>query len=273
MEADIKNEYHGIKGLNALYRRLSAKHFTAIADLHSVLRSSYLRMRFNLDNFKVAHIDKHRKGKRQLTSQNDKKFVQQPTSFENYAEVLAKLGYPVKLDFTSIFGSEKGDLNLLPETLWNKANTEVNRDIHSDEKPWIGLAPFAAHEGKIYPLPLMERVIQGVIHTYPQCRIFLFGGGEKETEVMNRWAETWPEVCNASAQLKGLQQETHPHEPSAGDGQHGQRQYALGITCPHTRGKYMGRNPSLRRLHGMESKSYQCRTGRLTLPSLQYLWQ
>ena len=41
MEADIKNEYHGIKGLNALYRRLSAKHFTAIADLHSVLRSSY----------------------------------------------------------------------------------------------------------------------------------------------------------------------------------------------------------------------------------------
>ena len=76
---------------------------------------------------------------------------EQPTSFENYAEVLAKLGYPVKLDFTSIFGSEKGDLNLLPETLWNKANTEVNRDIHSDEKPWIGLAPFAAHEG-IEPL-------------------------------------------------------------------------------------------------------------------------
>lgn len=69
------------------------------------------------------------------------------------------------------------------------------------------MAPFAAHEGKIYPLPLMERVIQGVIHTYPQCRIFLFGGGEKETEVMNRWAKTWPEVCNASAQLKGLQQE------------------------------------------------------------------
>ena len=150
MEADIKNEYHGIKGLNALYRRLSAKHFTAIADLHSVLRSSYLRMRFNLDNFKVAHIDKHRKGKRQLTSQNDKKFVQQPTSFENYAEVLAKLGYPVKLDFTSIFGSEKGDLNLLPETLWNKALDRLGslcctrgKDISivSDGKSYTGSYP------------------------------------------------------------------------------------------------------------------------------------
>jgi ADP-heptose:LPS heptosyltransferase len=48
MEADLKGEYKGVKGLNALYRRLIAKQFTAIADLHSVLRSSYLRMRFNL---------------------------------------------------------------------------------------------------------------------------------------------------------------------------------------------------------------------------------
>ena len=59
MEADIKGEYHGIKGLYALYRRLIAKNFTAIADLHNVLRSDYLRLRFNLDQYKVAHINKH----------------------------------------------------------------------------------------------------------------------------------------------------------------------------------------------------------------------
>lgn len=35
MEADLKGEYKGVKGLNALYRRLIAKQFTAIADLHS----------------------------------------------------------------------------------------------------------------------------------------------------------------------------------------------------------------------------------------------
>lgn len=60
MEADLKNEYYGVKGLNALYRRLTAKNFTAIADFHSVLRSDYLRMRFNIDRYKVSHIDKHR---------------------------------------------------------------------------------------------------------------------------------------------------------------------------------------------------------------------
>lgn len=68
MEADLKREYHGIKGLNALYRRLAAKQFTHIADLHNVLRSEFLRMRFNLGSYKVAHIDKHRKGRHRLTA-------------------------------------------------------------------------------------------------------------------------------------------------------------------------------------------------------------
>ena len=41
MEADIKNEYRGIKGLNALYRRLAAKKFTAIDRKSTRLNSSH----------------------------------------------------------------------------------------------------------------------------------------------------------------------------------------------------------------------------------------
>ena len=86
MEADLKGEYKGIHGLNALYRRLTAKQFTHVADLHSVLRSEYLRMRFNLGHFKVKHIDKHRKMRRQLVKQNNKRRQPMPTSFDNYTE-------------------------------------------------------------------------------------------------------------------------------------------------------------------------------------------
>jgi ADP-heptose:LPS heptosyltransferase len=70
MEADFKNEYQGMKGLNALYRRLTAKNFTHIADMHSILRSSYLRMRFKFDRYHVAHINKHRQERRMLTDAN-----------------------------------------------------------------------------------------------------------------------------------------------------------------------------------------------------------
>lgn len=114
MEADLKNEYYGVKGMNALYRRLTAKNFTAIADLHSVLRSDYLRMRFNIDRFRVEHIDKHRTLRKMLVSQTDKRMVHIPSVFDCYADVFARLGYPVKPDFTSLFPRGGGDISRLP---------------------------------------------------------------------------------------------------------------------------------------------------------------
>ena len=141
MAADLKEEYHGVRGLNALYRRLVAKQFTKVADLHNVLRSDYLRMRFNLGRYRVEHIDKHRKQRRKLTAYKNKIKQQLPTSFENYAEVFARLGYPVDISqFRSIFPEEGGNLNMLPAIFGPKKNFEQ----------WIGIAPFAAHQGKIY---------------------------------------------------------------------------------------------------------------------------
>lgn len=206
MEADIKGEYKGVKGLNALYRRLVAKQFTAIADLHSVLRSDYLRMRFNLDRYKVAHIEKHRKGKRKLIAAKNKQMVQQPTSFQNYADVFSRLGYPINLDFTSIFSEQGGNLTELPTEIFQDKDQVIHKEGNNDT-PWIGIAPFAAHKGKIYPVEQMEKVIQQLIHSYPQACLYLFGGGEKEKEVMDKWSETYPQVVNASALLHGLSQE------------------------------------------------------------------
>ncbi|EFI71855.1 MULTISPECIES: glycosyltransferase family 9 protein [Segatella] len=198
MEADVKQEYHGIKGLNALYRRLTAKHFTAIADLHNVLRSNFLRLRFNLDNFKVAHIDKHRKGKHMLCSFNNKKLIQQPTAFQNYADVFAELGYPIQMNFTSIFPPGGGNLRLLPEHIIGKKQAFSQ---------WIGIAPFAAHEGKIYPPRLMEQVIATLINHHPSARIFLFGGGKKETQQFEEWTQKYKNCINASGALSGIMQE------------------------------------------------------------------
>lgn len=95
MEADIKFEYHGIKGLNALYRRLVAKQFTHVADLQSVLRTNYLRMRFNLGRFKVQHIKKHHKFRNKLLRRHNRPGKQIPSSLKKYQDVFARLGFPV----------------------------------------------------------------------------------------------------------------------------------------------------------------------------------
>ena len=206
MEADLKREYHGIKGLNALYRRLAAKQFTAVADLHNVLRSSFLRMRFNLNRYHVAHIDKHRKGRRQLTAPSSKKeLIQQPTSFENYSDVFKRLGYPVTIEFHSIFENTptgKGDLSLLPESLTSQLST-----LNSQLSTLIGIAPFAAHDGKVYPPQLMEQVIKQLTEQHPDACILLFGRGEKENELFTKWCKQYQQCIFVSQHLENIQQE------------------------------------------------------------------
>ena len=197
MAADIKNEYHGVRGLNALYRRLAAKNFTAVADFHSVLRSDYLRMRFNINHYRVESIDKHRIGKSKLIAENCKELIQQPTAFQNYADVLEKLGYPVKLEFKSLFSPEGGNLRLLSDKIGDKRPFQQ----------WIGIAPFAAPEGKMYPLPLMKHVIRMLVNNHPSCRIFLFGGGDDEMKLLDEISSESKQIVNASRLMNGLQQE------------------------------------------------------------------
>jgi ADP-heptose:LPS heptosyltransferase len=189
-----------VKGLNRLYRRLAAKQFTHVADLHSVLRSNYLRLRFNLSHFKVEHIDKHRKMRHALVNKNMKKKVKQqlPTSFENYTEVFAKLGFPIDDNqFTSIFPPEDGDLTLLPELFREK----------KEEQPWIGIAPFAAHQGKIYPKEQMREVIRQLVKDYPDARIMLFGRGKDEEATFPQWIEEMPQCTIVSQHISAMQQE------------------------------------------------------------------
>ena len=197
MEADLKGEYHGVKGLNALYRRLTAKQFTKIADLHSVLRSEYLRMRFTMGHYRVEHINKHRRQRRALVSYNNKERKQLPTPFENYAEVLAKLGFPVRLEFRSIFPPEGGNLNMLPAIIGPKKNFQK----------WIGIAPTAAHPGKCYPAPLMRQVVEQLIVKYPRARIFLFGRGRMEDQLFSQWCSEMPQCVYVSQHLEHMHQE------------------------------------------------------------------
>ena len=197
MEADIKHEYHGIRGLNALYRRLAAKQFTAIADLHGVLRSGYLRLRFNLNHYPVAHIDKHRKGRRRITSKKHKELTQQPTSLQNYLDVFSKLGYPVDIQFTSVFSKEGGDLSVLPEVM----------NVKKSDEHWIGIAPFAAHEGKTYPIEQMEKVLQQLLNHDEHYRIFLFGRGEKEQQCFTEWCKKYDRCIYLAPLLESLEQE------------------------------------------------------------------
>lgn len=201
MGADVKGEYRGIRGLNKLYRRLEAKNFTAIADLHNVLRSKYLRMRFFLgfaDNCKISHLVKHRGARRRLCAYNNKVRVQLPTSFDGYRAVFARLGYPVEPQFTSLLPPGGAELRLLPPAFAAPKN---------DGERWIGIAPFAAHKWKVYPLNRMEEVVRILTTRHPKARIFFFGGGDDEMRWFADMSQRYPSCTVASGSLGGIRGE------------------------------------------------------------------
>lgn len=189
VSADLKGSHKGFGGLNRLYGELKRMHFDYVADFHGVLRARFLRFRFWLTGVRVASISKGREGKRKLVRRRHKVLEMQESSFQRYADVLAQLGFPVALNFTSIYGEGKGDFSQISSVAGFKGETR-----------WIGIAPFAKHTGKIYPLELQEQVIAHFASD-PTVKVFLFGGGKEEQAVFDGWVLKYPSIVSMIGKL------------------------------------------------------------------------
>ena len=176
---DLKKDYHGFGAMFKLFRQLHKKHFDAVADLHGVLRTTALSIFFRLCFVKVRRIDKDRRSRKRITRQKNKDLTPRLTSFDRYRIVLEKLGFRFELRFRSIFGEGRGDLSSISY-------------IGAKDCPWIGIAPFAAHKGKIYPLYLMEEVV-AQLDSAGVCRQFVFAYGRELTQVQE-WADKYRSV-------------------------------------------------------------------------------
>ena len=187
--ADLNGKHKGIWGLSKLYSELKSFHFDYVADFHHVLRSKYLCFRFRLTNIPVASICKGRAGKKKLVRRTNKVLENQKSSFRRYADVLEKLGIPVLLNFSSIYGEGKGDFSEIESIAGLKGNQK-----------WIGIAPFAKHIGKIYPIELQEQVVAHFA-AEPHVKVFLFGGGKSEQEVFDAWTAKYPSVTSMISKL------------------------------------------------------------------------
>ena len=169
---DLGN-YRGVWGLKKLADELLAEGYDALADWHDVLRTKILRTSFRLHGKRVAVIDKGRRQRYQLVREKNKVRTQLEGSPQRYADVLERLGYPVELRPWRMYPRRGADITDLLSLTGEKQGAF-----------WTGIAPFAAHKGKIYPPQLMKEAIN-LLNGDPNTRIFIFGGGEKERE----WAE------------------------------------------------------------------------------------
>lgn len=191
---DLKGEYKGAGGLNRLFAELKRQKYDYVIDLNSVLRSLYLSFRFMLEGKSVSVVRKNKLGQWGLTRRLGKSFKRQPTAFQLYRDTFVRLGFSFDFGFTSIFETNAADLSHITSVFGSKGSDK-----------WIGIAPFAKHAGKTYPLELQEQVVAHFARR-PDTHVFLFGGGKKESEVFDSWIDKYPSVHSIVGKL-GMYQE------------------------------------------------------------------
>ncbi|WP_158728072.1 MULTISPECIES: glycosyltransferase family 9 protein [unclassified Flavobacterium] len=189
---DEIDRHKGFVGLLRLFKDLKGLKIDAVADLHSILRSKFVRVFFAMSGKKTAAVDKGRAAKKALTQPKNKIFQQLPTMFERHVKVFEQLGFTVYI--TEPEFPEKAVLS-----------PEILELIGKKNQKLIGIAPFAQYDSKVYPQDLMQEVINQLALDTTQT-ILLFGGGKMEIELLYSLALNKENVIVVAGKIK-FQQE------------------------------------------------------------------
>jgi ADP-heptose:LPS heptosyltransferase len=180
IEADIHGVHRGLRGLWRLFRELYRVDPCVVVDLHDVLRTKILRLLFRFCGFKVEKIDKGRQEKQQLIRRWNKKVRPLKTMLHRYAETLSAAVGEKWMNFNATF---------IP------LHTARNGSIKK-----IGVAPFAKYKGKNYPLKRMEKIV-AYFAGCKDVKVYLFGGGKKEVEILSDWERKYPDVVSLAGRM------------------------------------------------------------------------
>ncbi len=173
---DLKN-YKGFFGLAKLAQFLSKNYnFDTVADIHSVIRSWIIDFFLFFHGKKIFIINKQKKLRRSLTKLKNKKLRPLTPVYILYKKTLQKTGLNINLNQYKPNFNFPNSLNIQQFISQNKFN--------------IGIAPFAAHKSKQYPLDKMLKIIT-YLNNSNKFNIIIFGGGKKEETIAANWEKNF----------------------------------------------------------------------------------
>jgi ADP-heptose:LPS heptosyltransferase len=183
-----KSSHKGLAGIWKLYRELTLhQHFDAVADIHNVLRSQILRKFFWLTGIPIAVINKGRHEKKQLTARKNKQFKQLPTTHERYAALFASLGLPLNLSNNYLIaGKEQIPGKVAP--------------LIQPHKMLVGIAAFAMHTEKMYPLEKMKLLL-AQLSKRQDIQLLFFGAPGKEAALLEEWQTEYAGSFNVAGKI------------------------------------------------------------------------
>ncbi|MCK9342456.1 MAG: glycosyltransferase family 9 protein [Massilibacteroides sp.] len=171
---DTKGKEKTFRGLLHFAFYLSKGPFDAILDLHDVLRTKVIDAVCKGRGIPTYVIQKGNAEKKKIITSDSLMPTPLRPMTVRYAEVFKKAGLDYDESFTSLFPTP------LPKDETLALFTDTKKG------PWIGIAPFAKHKGKIYPLNKMIKVVESLCKI-EKAKVFLMGSKGREAEVLQQW--------------------------------------------------------------------------------------
>ncbi len=190
---DLENRHKGFLGIYRLYKDLKKLEIDYVADFHNVLRSKILRSYFKIIGTPTTFTNKGRSEKKALTKLEKKVLKPVKSMINRHVDTLAQLGFTVGLS----------KINFPEKSVLSDEILAVTNEKSDDN--WIGIAPFAQYQTKVYPLDLMKETVK-LLAENPQNKLFLFGGGEEEILKLNTLQQNLSNVTVVAGKLKFTQE-------------------------------------------------------------------
>jgi ADP-heptose:LPS heptosyltransferase len=165
---DFNEEYKGLRGVIKLFQFVKSLHPILVADMHDVARTKLLRILLRFTSIQTSIINKGRNEKKRLTAKTNKELHPLKHATERYIDVFRASGTQLSIP-------------------------ELAKELHrSEPKKIIGIAPFAKWKQKIYPLHLMEKIVELLVKE--NYSIIIFGFGAHEFNQVSNWTSKHPNV-------------------------------------------------------------------------------
>lgn len=187
--ADIRGEHKTIVGVYQLFKQLKAMRPDVVLDMQRSWRTKLITRLFTLLGTKTLQIGFARSEQKHLIKQGANKYHPIPTIFDRQARLYAKIGLKVNDDFHKLYDPNMEQVAKIKELYGEKCGH------------WIGIAPFSIARGKTLPLRKMKNVIAH-FDKQPNTKIFLFGAGEMENELLSDWQSLYNNVYAVHTNLK-----------------------------------------------------------------------
>lgn len=167
------DQYKGLIGIRRLGREiLNLYKPDFVADFHDVIRTKLIDSIAKRHGYKVFRINKGKEEKEHLTDVWNLDKIQLKRTVERYADILRSMGYQLELS--------------------QQFRSRVS------ERQGVGFAPFAQHKGKMLPI---EKSYELVKHLAKHDKVYFFGGGKEESEILLRWETEIPNTQSLAGKL------------------------------------------------------------------------